>query len=297
MPNKEAGHDRRHFHPLPNGFPSTKFEQAMKINFLDNTGAELSEFLRLQVPDWKPTSHQIRNLLAILYGIYFYDHVTGGAILSGLTSCNDAANRFRVEHLSHQPPLTHDDLPLPSGLIHWPLLLDYGHGAVGCYRHGIVKIPIGGIPDRDPYQTRSYYAPPPVYKPILNLITNKSDLEFSPYVLQCLSLNRSLLTGIEEAQHSHFCYLERTHYSANGNDDDYPKGPLRSFRSRWLVKLTMSLDGSGSLNYDSLLGDEFAAHIVQAEYVRRYLPVYWKRGYQKYDILIRARRRQARKKS
>lgn len=279
--------------PKPNGFPTVEAERQLQIDFLFRTKTELSDLLRLTVPEWKPTDNQKDLLLAILYGIKFYDYVTGGAILSGFTICNEKANKFRSIHLRHQNPVTPEDLPVaPSSLCDWPISLIRGKGEPSCYQNGIIEIEVDAMPDEKSRGARLFYSKPSVYQQFAHFLTRQSALLKSPYVYPSTYFHEHILTGIEEAQHSHLMSLRKINYKAH---DSQP--PLRDYQSRQSLVARKPFCDHFVAKYNSLLGDEFAAHIVQAEYVRRYFPKHLRDNFQLYDAFVRRQRQEQTRKS
>lgn len=293
MINSETEKTRRY--PKPNGFPSEADEYKLRINFILLNTLKLLEFTKIQSPDWTPTTNQLLKLLYALYGIYFYDHVAGGPILSGHTTNNELAKRFRSLYLPHQSVLKTDQTPYDCHeLSSWPVYLSpEKNAAPAAYPFGIISLPTCYFDDHNIDKLWCWY------------YTSKSGID--RFFRRFLSPNSgkqgekslimndwvwNILTGIEEAQHTHLDYLESVNYHASKNNIA-PVGPLKSKISRTHYHRIKPFIRNHSIFYNTALGEEFAAHIVQAEYVRRYLPTIWESGYQEYDQLVRESRRQA----
>lgn len=276
-----------HEYPKPNGFPTPMEEWKMHNDFSRWAKSDLPTLLSLMVPDWRPTASQTEILLATLYGIYFYDYVTGGAILSGYTTCNKEANEFRKKYLRHQNPVTPTKLPLvPQYLADWPISLVRGNGPECCYLNGIIEVEVDATPEVDPHSPYLWYAKPSIQQRLSCLITGQSKLSKAPYVYTSTYYDLHLLAGIEEAQHSHLGYLRQVHYEILGT-----QSPLKDLQSRPLLKARKPICDYYTAKYNGLLGEEFAAHIVQVEYIRRYIPDHLKKGYEQYDAFVRNTRR------
>ncbi len=277
----------------PRGYPSGMEELNLKVDFRSRFRYPTLELAHTQVPSWKPTPNQTEKYLAFLYGIYFYDHVCGGQVLSGYTSCNEVANDYRQENM-HQAPLSEDDLPLSADdLSTWPLHLSLERNSPCEHPGGIIELPVNRITDTDPFGTETYYGEPSIIDSLRRLTKHKLTRvpQRSPFRFSCNPRDYNILTGIEEAHHSHFDSLERDHYGATFPQYG-PIGPLRSLKSRLRIDLNKHFSYAHHVEYDSLLGHEFAAHIVQAEYVRRYLPYVWENGFREFDQAVRDCRRQ-----
>lgn len=224
-----------------------------------------------------------------MYGIYFYDHVCGHAILGGYTHCHKEANAYRARSLPSQKPINpQTDLypTIDQHRYHWPVILERGADDPCAYPDlGFIVLPVDSLPDENPHQTWTFYNIP-LQQKLLRWLKRQPVDEMpanTSFTYISTNFSVSIVTGIEEAQHTHFGYLEKLHVYA----------PLRSFDSRLMYRLTAPFRKCRTVDYYGLLRKEYAAHIVRAEYIRRYLPEVWYSGYSHYDLLVHQTRRNA----
>ena len=268
------------------GFPSPKKELLLYHDFIRLYAEPITEYAHTRLPDWQPTPNQLFLLSMIYYGIYFYDSVCGGDLLSGRTTANAQARQYRQKH--NLPAAT---TPNGSGdLSLWPVNLSYGQpkAVPGAYIHGMIYLPASFLPDIDPHEeffyTYRHFKNPHLQHLHQLFFENRSRYPSMPL------LQRGIFTGLEEAQHSHFWYLERVHYGNHQGNVNTVCGPLKNY----LTKGTLTNDGglNHHLRYYSGSGAEFAAHVTQAAYVRRYLPEIWYSGYHEFYAAVKTLRRQ-----
>ena len=279
------------------GFPSPKKESRLYHDFIRFYAEPIADYTRVRLPDWRPTRNQLFLLSMIYYGIYFYDSVCGGDLLSGRTTANDQARQYRQRHnLPACPPdcgaigaaVTNPDNGADLSL--WPVNLSYGRpGAVpGAYYHGMISIPASFLPDVNPRE-EFFYAYRYFQNPLLKCLHQLFFENKSHYLSRPL-LQRGILTGLEEAQHSHFWYLERVHYGNDHGNVNTVYGPLKNYLTK------RALANGGGLNhhlrYYSGSGAEFAAHVTKAAYVRKYRPEIWYSGYYEFHQAVKTTRRQ-----
>lgn len=271
------------------GFPNPEKQTALFLNFCHNYRPQISNYIDHRLPDWHPTDNQFFLLMMIYYGVYFYDHVSGGDILSGRTTANEYSRQFR--QISRLPPITYPRLI--KGLIpHWPVNLYYGSPdqCPSASIYGLIGIPVRAIPDIDPFESRLFYYR--YYKnPLRQLLYNLSGRihdKNSSYPSLPL-LEQGIFIGIEEAQHSHFWYLENRHYGNQLDDVNLVVGPLKSYLTTKTAKTAPDLDHH--LKCCAGIGAEFAAHIVRAAYIQKYHSEIWAFGYRDYVAAVENHRR------
>ncbi len=151
----------------------------------------------------------------------------------------------------------------------------------------MIYLPASFLPDTDPHEEQFYvyrYFKNPHLRRLHRLFfENRARYPSSP-------LQNGIFIGLEEAQHSHFWYLERVHYGNHDGNVNIVSGPLKSYLTKW------TLSNGGGLNhhlrYYSGSGAEFAAHVTKAAYVQRYHPETWSSGYHEFCAAVRTTRRQ-----
>lgn len=268
------------------GFPSLKKEPLLYHDFIRLYTEPITDYAHIRLPDWRPTRNQLFLLSMIYYGIYFYDSVCGGDLLSGRTTDNDQARQYRQKH--NLPVVTSPDTIGDLSL--WPVNLSYGRANTvpGAYFHGMIYLPASFLPDVDPHEEIFYayrYFKNPLLRHLHQLFFENRSRHLSMPLLQ-----RGIFTGLEEAQHSHFWYLERVHYGNDHGNVNTVHGPLKSYLTKGAL-----VNGGGlnhHLRYYSGSGPEFAAHVTKAAYVRKYLPEIWSSGYHEFYQAVKTTRRQ-----
>src|SRR3989344_6021160 len=268
------------------GFPGPKKESRLYHDFIRLYAEPIADYTRVRLPDWRPTRNQLFLLSMIYYGIYFYDSVCGGDLLSGRTTANDQARQYRQRH--NLPPVIGPNSSADLSL--WPVNLSYGRpGAVpGAYYHGMISIPASFLPAVNPRE-EFFYAYRYFQNPLLKCLHQLFFENKSHYLSRPL-LQRGILTGLEEAQHSHFWYLERVHYGNDHGNVNTVYGPLKNY----LTKRDLA-NGDGlnhHLRYYSGPRARLDALVTKAAYVRKYLPEIWSSGYYEFYQAVKTTRRQ-----
>lgn len=265
----------------PSRWPKTiDEERQMQVEFCQRYAWQVEELIHSRLPNNQLTDNQFCQLVMIYYGIYFYDHICGGRILSGETTNNKNAVEYRQKHglprLPSSPKSIRDNIAL------WPVNLHNG-GGTPCSdaRNSMIAIPTSSLQDIDTNEIHLYgYIDPKRSNPTI----------YSGEYQSLPALEHGIRYGIEEAQHSHFWYLERTHFNNSGESVDNINGPLRGYLQKKKVKEENSPDNM--ILYYSGIGSEFAAHMIIAGYYRRYFPYFWEKGQREYHEAVMAYRRQ-----
>lgn len=223
------------------------------------------------------------------YGVYFYDFVCGGHLLSGETTRNERAHSYRRSHLLPDQP-TDPDL-IKQNIPYWPVnLLRVNNGnRPRAINHGFIEIPAAHLTLAEPNEYHAFS-----YRYFTNKLLNKVRLASlqenqHDYYPSPVYLERGILAGIHEAQHTHFWYLEKTHFNNDLKDIDYANGPLKSYVKKGRAFTGIGLNGH--LNYYGGVGSEFAALATTSVYVKRYHPILWELGYRRYYETVRSYRR------
>jgi hypothetical protein len=293
------------------GWPTEQQETFLKQTFITEYIPKVKEYLKAEGAPSEVTARQVEQIAAYLYGVYFYNLITGGEIISlnlsysyylkasdkakklGFHSIDDATNYQATV------PLSVDDLSeWPIG-VRSSLLTSRDSKASADTTFKKINIYLDKFDDEDPKKVKKHIMRLGIMGGI-----GPGGLSY-----QSDAMTEWIRTGIEEAQHLHLAYLrERNkHYKP---DSDYQKeqgyiaqgihigdGLLEDVISRDEYSETKFDDSRNRLmRYNSLLGNEFAAHIVQAVYTQRYDQRAWKSGYEKYDQEIRNSRKKELKK-
>ena len=241
------------------GFPSAEEEKKLKTEFDQNYRDKAQNFLKDKQPQVDLTKNQLDYFLNILYGIYFFNRVTDGKVI---TQNIDELASWPIEIVTQNP---HDFVvaaQLTEGQIH---------------------INISKLPDENHEENYSITAR-----------FDRSDM--SKYVFYYTNPKiESILGGIEEAMHIYTAKLERIHYGATGKQE-VPVGPIRTIKhgADVIAEYEHRIGSShgASVDYHSLDGFEYMAHIVTMEYIRRYMPSTWEHdGFKRFHQAVMENRK------
>lgn len=288
-------------------FPSKEEEQLLRRLFFDVIRPQVRDFLRELIPDGKLaysisdifvgnrrkenlpqnidqlTDNQIELITAYLYGIYFYNLVSGGRIMSvelNYGQYKKAEEKLRKEMPSRitDPVAKYEYIQeninnvLDSGnLYDWPLkaysgVFDPLAAAAADTRFNRILIILERFRDISPDENKK-------------VIVRKGRGLFGRGEMSYRTSPRKdwIRTGIEEASHIDFSQLRKMRYTNRTGIQfpkkaDYNHGPLKTLGD--LAKIKDSIesgdDPNSRVDYDALLAEEFAAHIVQAQYTELY---------------------------
>ncbi len=287
MNTVETSHPER-----PRGFPTVWAERELIANFCQEFGPQVIEHAKKRLPDYPLTENQLFFLTMFYYGVYFYDHICGGHLLSGRTTDNEQSHKYRRKY--RLPPLTDTPDNIRKNIPNWPVnLVDENRNNRPCATNfGFIEIPARSLSNVEYDTAARYRYRYSSHNPVLDFVFQlfaAINQEESTY-LTMEALNRGILPGIEEAQHTHFWYLERKHYGNDLQNTNLVDGPLKSYLLISDAKSGLAHDSS--LKYHAGVGAEFAAHIVTSTYVRKYHPLLWAEGGQeKYHEAIMDHRR------
>jgi len=306
------------------GFPSKEEESLLREKFVENFREKVANFLKQKIqeddefieslrkvkrgtvePSRKFSENEVEQVLHYLYGIYFYNLVSGGTIISENLGSNATFKSFKKSIFSTDESGSIIETKIPfsvNNLNDWPILLTNSvlnpAMAAASIPFNTAYIYEDQLHNIDPRKEKKMVKKPG--KTILNLgeISYKSNTN-----------NEWILTGLEEAQHLHFFFLREKRESEIqqklqgkvknifvGSGKRIETGPLESFTKReQFNEENRKNNPNFIIDYNSLLGQEFAAHIVQARYVEKYLPQVWESGYKDYDLAVRENRKKAKK--
>lgn len=273
----------------PHGFPDTKSETEMMDSFCSEYSGQIIRHAENRLPENPLTKNQIFQLIMFYYGVYFYDYACGGRLLSGETTNNDRAHSYRRSHTLPDQPANPDlikgNIPL------WPvnLIKENRTNGPAAKIHGFIEIPAAHLKDTHP-DTLSLYSYRFFNSNLLNVIRwMMVPIDQDVYTSKAY-LELGILAGIEEAQHTHFWYLEDKNYGNITDDINYVEGPLRSYIHKSQARAGIGLDGN--LHYHGGIGSEFAALVTTSMYIKNYQPTLWSDGRQQYYETVKKHRRQ-----
>lgn len=253
------------------------------------------------------TDNQIEQVIAYLYGIYFYNLISGGRIMShdlnyGQTKKAEAKVRgFMPATITDESEKYMFIRENASGalesntLVDWPLkaspsMLDSQVMASANTQFNSINIILEKFADINPDETKQVL-----------VRKGKGVLRKGKTTYSISYREKWILVGIEEASHIDFAKLRKMRYegfsgksSVFATKADYYHGPLATHKSRQTVLHDMDYGNNpeARIDYYALLAEEFASHIVQASYTELYNPNTWNAGYKDYDKIVRERRRQ-----
>lgn len=263
----------------PSRWPKTiDDERRMQLHFGKKYGRQIAEYAKARLPEVSLSQNQLLHLVMIYYGIYFYDHICGGRILSGETTANEKAELYRRVHdLPNQPinPMT-----IYDNVAFWPIDLHNRGGAPSVNsENSMIAIPLSFLEKKKPAEIRrfDYFDP-----------NKPNPTQYSGHFRSMNVVERGIRVGIEEAQHSDFWYLERGHFNNLGTSVNTVNGPLKGYINKSEI---LDQDWDEILQYYAGIGPELAAEVVISEYYRRYFPDFWKNGRREYHEAVMTYRR------
>lgn len=259
--------------------PTEEEEKKLRQLFFTEFKPKIINFLvNIKIPDGhkvRITENQVSLITAFLYGIYFYNLLSKNSLLS--PEINMQQNEKKSLDI--------------NDLNDWPLEFTTSTDQESLASVNLKKRTIGvhleKVPNVDTKKKR-----------IFKYRQTKKGFFSNSEKYTATTEERIILAGIEEAQLLHFYHLreKRKHNQDSpqekfiGGSQVVTQGPLETYGD--LAQLTETGDDVNKLlDYNALIGHEFAAHVVKAEYVKKYLPSVWKNGYEAYDTTIKARRK------
>lgn len=273
----------------PLGFPAPKTETEMMDRFSCEYSGQIIRHAKDRLPENPLTENQLFQLIMIYYGVFFYDFVCGGHLLSGETTGNERAHSYRRSYLLPDQPTDPDSIK--RNILYWPvnLIKENRTNSPAAKINGFIEIPAAYLKKTSP-KINSVYNYRFFSSDLLNIIrwTLFPSGGHDVYTSQAY-LEYGVLAGIEEAQHTHFWYLENKNFKNDTDNINYVEGPLKSYILKSQTFTGIGLDGN--LNYHGGIGAEFAAFVTTSMYVKNYQPTLWNTGRQQYYEAVKKHRR------
>jgi len=227
--------------------------------------------------------------LGVLYGIYLLNYITGGLLINKFF---DYYSFSKWENMQWSKPCENLD---PNCLDDWPIKLCPEKDRSGVCRNNIfapsifIEIGAGKYGAENPNHPKNIKLGERVetIKRWKGLKQEKIARPIYQYPLS--EVDDAILTGLEEAHHSLVNHFRLVQDKTIGDRDFVPNSVVEVFGSVF-ARESPNDYLQHALNYSAARHGEFNADLLQANYVRKYLPNTWL-GYKEYIGAIKERRR------